>query len=320
MSDLERNSFQQTISLLDYLKRHGWQPTREDGKEEVCGLCPLHRETEPSFYVNRRKQVFYCHGCQRGGGIVQLRRWLESSAPGCVNTDRTELLEAAYRFYQQQLVRSPEARVYLRQRGIQDPTVVEQMRIGYAPGACLRGYLSHQGYSCRAMLEAGLIGPQGRDRLFGCLTFPLPEAMSLYGRSIDSGRWRHQFLRGPKGGLYGWMRAQTFSSVIVVEGLLDVAALWQAGFRQAVAALGSHLNPAQVAQLGEGPHRRVHICFDADWNGSGQRAARQLSRRLGGMDIEALLVDLPCGCDPAGWFAAGGLATDFQHLLESARP
>src|SRR5581483_8690852 len=147
-----------------------------------------------------------------------------------------------------------------------------------------------------------------------------PEAHNLYGRSIDSDKWRHQFLRGSKGGLYGWKRAQTFGSVIVVEGLLDVAALWQAGFPQAVAALGSQLNPAQMAQLCEGSQRRLHICFDADWNGSGQRAARVLSRRLAATGIEALRVDLPCGCDPASWFAAGGLAADFQHLLECARP
>src|SRR5437879_5206938 len=46
--------------VLEYLEQHGWKILRRSGREEVAGLCPLHRETQPSFYVNRRKNVFYC--------------------------------------------------------------------------------------------------------------------------------------------------------------------------------------------------------------------------------------------------------------------
>src|ERR1700686_3485791 len=85
------------ISILDYLQQRGWKPARNYG-EEVAGLCPLHRETTPSFYVNRRKQVFYCHGCGRGGGLPQLRRWMEGSALP-TRSDPDGLMEATYRFY-----------------------------------------------------------------------------------------------------------------------------------------------------------------------------------------------------------------------------
>jgi DNA primase len=53
----------QRISILEYLQQQGWRSTSSRGRDEVAGLCPLHPETHPSFYVNRRKQVFYCHGC-----------------------------------------------------------------------------------------------------------------------------------------------------------------------------------------------------------------------------------------------------------------
>jgi CHC2 zinc finger len=46
-------------------------------------LCPLHQETRPSFYVNTRKDVFYCHGCGQGGDLirfVQLSRQVYSRA------------------------------------------------------------------------------------------------------------------------------------------------------------------------------------------------------------------------------------------------
>jgi DNA primase len=310
------------ISLFDYLIAHGWKPTRDNGREEVAGLCPLHRETHPSFYVNRRKQVFYCHACGRGGGLAQLRQWLQGSALSRVQArpDPAGLLEAAYTFYQQQLPHSAEALVYLRQRGVDSPAVIESLRIGYAPPACLRAYLWQFGFRSSDLRAAGLLNVRGCDYFFRCLTFPLEEAASLYGRSIDRGPWKHRFLPRPKGGLYGWRQAQAFSSLIVVEGLFDLAALWQAGFPQTVAALGLHCNPLQFAQLSGSASRRVYLCFDADMNGSGQKAARQLSGRLRQAGVEALRVELPIGSDPASLFAAGASAQDFQRYLERAHP
>jgi len=71
-----------------------------------------------------------------------------------------KLLEHTYRFYQWQLARSPDAGAYLAGRGIHDPAVVRRMRIGYAPGASLRGYLARLGYPRPALGERGLIDPR----------------------------------------------------------------------------------------------------------------------------------------------------------------
>jgi DNA primase len=316
MSPAEHDAFQPRFSLLEYLQQHGWMPVRDNGGEEVAGLCPLHDESHPSFYVNRRKQVFYCHGCGRGGGLSRLIHLL-----GDLPEPAPELLlERTYHFYQRQLERFEDAQAYLAERGIHDRAVIERMRIGYAPGACLRGYLERLGYGRQPLRDCGLVNERGCDALFRCLTFPLAEADSLYGRSITHCLSRHLFLPGSKGGLYGWAQASAFSRVIVVEGLFDVAALWQAGFPHTVAALGSHLNNLQLVQLCRVDERVIYVCFDADRNGSGQRAARSLSIRLRHAGGEALRVELPCGHDPASFFASGAGACDFQRLLERARP
>lgn len=309
------------VSLLDYLQQRGWKIVRDSGREEVAGLCPLHRETRPSFYVNRRKQVFYCHGCGRGGGLARLVRWLEGDscwAPGAGRQTGAPLMEQTYDFYQRQLARSPAAQSYLAARGIHDRAVIAGMRIGYAPGACLRGHLGRLGYPCRMLRERGLIDAAGRDRFFACLTFPLPEAGNLYGRALHRERFGHHFLPGSKGGLYGLARANP--RVILVEGLFDVAALWQAGFPETVAALGSHLSNLQLSELCQAGTRLVYLCLDADRNGSGPRAARALAIQLRHAGVEALCVELPCGHDPASFFAAGAAAGDFRRLLERARP
>jgi len=193
------------------------------------------------------------------------------------------------------------------------------MRIGYAPGACLRGYLTRLGYDRQTLLAHGVVNARGLDRFFRCLTFPLVEAGNLYGRSLGHGMYRHHFLPGSKGGLYGWAPAWAFPRVIVVEGVFDVAALWQAGFSEAVAVLGSHLHNRQLAELCQ-PGVVPYICFDADGNGSGQRAARSLSIQLRHAGVEALRVTLPQGHDPASFLASGAGAGLFQRYLDEARP
>ena len=83
------------ISLLDYLAQQGWRPVRDNGRDEVAGLCPLHRDSRPSFYVNRRKQVFDCHGCGRGGGLARLIRWLGDLTPPVTDHCPEHLIEDA---------------------------------------------------------------------------------------------------------------------------------------------------------------------------------------------------------------------------------
>ena len=71
------SSLKQRIPLLDYLRHQNWTARPVGRHQEFVGLCPLHPETHPSFYVNAAKNVFYCHGCGRGGDLlrfVQLSR------------------------------------------------------------------------------------------------------------------------------------------------------------------------------------------------------------------------------------------------------
>jgi DNA primase len=60
--DVEK--LKQRRPLLDYLRQQNWEASPAGhGSPEFVGLCPLHQETQPSFYVNARKNLFYCQGC-----------------------------------------------------------------------------------------------------------------------------------------------------------------------------------------------------------------------------------------------------------------
>ncbi|MGH9404266.1 MAG: CHC2 zinc finger domain-containing protein [Terriglobia bacterium] len=67
--DAER--LKQRLPLLDYLRQQNWQGSPAAGGAELAGLCPLHPESRPSFYVNPQRNVFYCHGCGQGGDLIR---------------------------------------------------------------------------------------------------------------------------------------------------------------------------------------------------------------------------------------------------------
>jgi DNA primase len=95
--------------------------------------------------------------------------------------------------------------------------------------------------------------------------------------------------------------------------------LWQAGFRNTTCAIGTHLTPAQMAQLGGQPDRSVYIAFDHDENQAGQIASYRLAQQLESAGVRARIVALPPGHDPNSYFAAGATAADFTSCLEQAQ-
>jgi DNA primase len=316
------DELKQQIPLLAYLQAHDWRQARPIGLGRLLGLCPLHADHQPSFLVDPNKNLFFCYGCRRGGDVIRfaelyhqvefchaialLREWC-GVAP---------LLHQAVDYYRVQLHRHGEAVAYLHQRGLRSPELIEHMRIGYAPGGGLRVWLTQLGYPLRILRQAGLVTAVGYDAYIHRIVFPLEG--NLYGRSLSSAAPPHRFLPRSKGGLYCWEQARLYPEVILVEGLFDYAVLWQAGFHNVTCSLGTHLNARQFRQLCDAP-RTIYLTFDADGNGSGQQASRQLAQRLQSAGIRAHTVQLPPGHDPNSYFAAGATAADFAACLQSAQ-
>src|SRR4029077_8184182 len=297
----------QRLPLLEYLRQQNWTAQSVGHGGGFVGLCPLHAETRPSFYVNARKNLFYCHGCGQGGDLirfVQLSQHLsfrQSLAYLQEELARSaRLLEHTAAFYQMELHRYPEGIQYLAQRGVHDAALIEELGIGYARGGNMRLHLQQLGYSLERLLEVGLIRPQGQDAFCRRVIFPCRQQnriVNLYGRSIGDA-FPHRLLPRSKGGLFGWESVRQFRNVILVEGLFDLAVLWQAGFRNTTCAIGTHLTPTQLTQLCQNPDRCVYITFDQDENQAGQNAAASLLQVLDKAGLKIRLVGLPAGHDP----------------------
>ena len=320
----------QRIPLLDYLQRRYWKAYRRGHGDEVVGLCPLHPDSRPSFYVNTRKNLFYCHGCQHGGDLIRLvqlsehlsfRESIARLQGELAGAHESSLLAQTAAFFQLQLNRYSEGLRYLQLRGLQDPELIAELGIGYAPGGNLRKHLSDLGYSFDLLLRTGLVNSRGRDAFCRRIMFPCRQQshiMNFYGRSVGAA-FPHRLLPRPKGGLFAWESVAAFSAVILVEGLFDLAVLWQAGFRNTTCAIGTHLTSPQWRQLCDQPGRIIYIAFDQDDNRAGQQAATLLARRLKDTGLQARILTLPCGQDPNSFFTGGATSADFRDCLQRAQ-
>src|SRR5205085_10222309 len=101
------------------------------------------------------------------------------------------LLHVDERFYRIQLNRHSEAVAYLFQRGVRSWLTIELMQIGYAPGGCLRGWLTQLGHSLPALHQTGLVLGVGYDAYVRRIVFPLEG--NLYGRSLSAEAPPHRF-------------------------------------------------------------------------------------------------------------------------------
>jgi hypothetical protein len=168
---------------------------------------------------------------------------------------------------------------------LHDLSLIEELGIGYAADGNLHRHLAGRGYCFHRLFKAGLINDQGRDAFYRRVIFPCREQgriINFYGRSIGAA-FPHRLLPRSKGGLFAWESVGRFSSVILAEGLFDLAVLWQSGFRNTTCAIGTHLSAARLA------------------------------RRLESAGVSARIVALPPEHDPNSYFVAGATASDFAR-------
>lgn len=250
-----------------------------------------------------------------------------------------EVLEKACQFFQNQLQlpAGQAARAYIQDRGLRTETV-ERFRLGYAPaGNRLRESLAQAGVTEDQLQAAGLIGRSEdgsrvydyfRDRLIFPIADKKGRIVAFGGRILGDGQ--PKYLNSPdtalfnKGyTLYGlnWAieSARDQSEILVAEGYMDVIALAQAGFKNAVAPLGTALTEAQIESLWRVCEEPI-LCFDGD--AAGQRAARRAAERslpLLKAAHSLRFALMPSGKDPDDLIKEKGPGA-IKRLLQNAVP
>jgi DNA primase len=251
-----------------------------------------------------------------------------------------QVVELAAQWYQKQL-RLPVGRQgldYLRGRGLSD-AVIDEFRLGFAPDSRdgVIAALKRENVPIDKIVEAGLaIQPEDRrepyDRFRGRVMFVINDrrgrAIAFGGRVMGAGE--PKYLNSPEtplfhkgANLYCLDLARQASTkdqpVIVAEGYMDVIALHGAGFKGAVAPLGTALTEGQLAELWKLADE-PYLCFDGD-NAGRRAAARAAERALPllrpGKSLRFLT--LPAGEDPDSLVRKKGPEA-LRRVLDLARP
>src|SRR2546423_5828626 len=239
-----------------------------------------------------------------------------------------DVVELAAKFFETTLAAraGAQARGYLADRGIEPKTQL-QFRIGYAPPErfALKEHLGAQGISVEDMIEAGLLVhgegiPVPYDRFRDRVMFPIADLRSRViafgGRALEKDA-QAKYLNSPETPLFhkgatlynaaaARTAAQKGSSVITVEGYIDVIAMVGVGYEATVAPLGTALTAEQVVLLWKMADEPI-LCFDGD--SAGRRAAYRtvdvvLPLIRPGKSLK--LASLPEGHDPDDLVRAGG--------------
>ncbi|MBM6676643.1 DNA primase [Olsenella uli] len=252
-----------------------------------------------------------------------------------------EALGAAEEFYHTMLMRGrgagpDEARRYFAGRGF-GSAVCRRWGLGFAPGrGALVAHLRERGFTAAEMVAADLAQERsGRlvDRFYERVMFPIHDeqgrTIAFGGRVIGAKRDNvakyvntrdtAAFNKGKH--LFAYDRAKegmaATGEAIVCEGYTDVIAMHEAGFTNAVAALGTAFRLDHVRLMERQRVSRIVCLFDGD--AAGQRAAERAIRYLDKTSAALMCVVLPDGQDPMEFLAAHG-ADELRPILAAARP
>lgn len=244
-----------------------------------------------------------------------------------------EIQKKAARYYVYEL-RQEKARAafeYLRKRGLSDETI-KKFGLGYSGQQSreMYRYLKHEGYSDELLKESGLFGMDEKsgfyDKFWNRVMFPIMDVnhrvIGFGGRVM--GDAKPKYLNSPETrifdksrNLYGlnFARSSRKPNLIICEGYMDVIALHQAGFTQAVASLGTALT-VQQSLLMKRYTSEVLVTYDSDE--AGTKAALRAIPILRDAGLQVRIINMKPYKDPDEFIKALGTEA-FQQRIEEAQ-
>jgi DNA primase len=316
-----------SVDIVDILS--GFIQVKKSGANfKAC--CPFHGEKTPSFVISPSKQIYHCFGCGVGGDAIKFIMEFEKlTYPEAIeklamisnfsleyddNYKRQDygVIEKLNSYYQKLLVSNDYASKYLKERGISSFSI-EKFELGFAPSSNETvNYLKNNFLNLADGKDFGVIdyGQNGvYARFIDRITFPIynqtNQLVGFGGRTISG--HSAKYINSPQTKyfnksklLYGYNIAKEHifkeHKIIITEGYLDVIMLHQAGFKTAVATLGTALTSEHLPLLKRG-EPKIILAYDGD--NAGLNAAFKASSLLSQNGYDGGVVIFGDGMDPA---------------------
>lgn len=324
------------------------------------GLCPFHKDSNPSLNVSRPKQIFKCFACGKAGNVfgfvqeyeklsfIEAAKKLAQRAgitipdtyrTKVVSTKREQLLavyKSAKDFYSSCLFKHGDIVLsYLKNRALSQETA-KALDLGYGLNSekALLNHLMKEGFGVSLLKESGLFAVHGgnlvdmfRERLIFPIHNSHGEVVAFGGRVLEGDTSPNKYMNSPgtelytKGKeLYGLFKTRyeigKFKYALVCEGYFDFLRLYESGFTNSVASLGTALTEDQ-AYLLQRYSKKIRMLYDGDSAGIKGAYRAGLIFLSRGMEVE--IVELPGGLDPDTFILQKGKA-ELEQEIASAKP
>lgn len=227
-----------------------------------------------------------------------------------------------------------KGRRYFKSRSI-TPETIKKYALGYAPDSwsALRDYMNSKGFSDNELVEARLCQRSEKGSVYDIFRdramFPIVDVsrnvIAFGGRIIDGSG--PKYLNSPE--TYVFNKSKNLFSlhfakkskperIILAEGYMDVIALNQAGFENAVATLGTALTTEQASLIARNTSKKeVVIAYDSD---SAGRAAAHRAIRIfaeAAPDVTVRILNMQGAKDPDEYIRKNG-ELNFKMLVENS--
>lgn len=293
------------VSLKDVLAHYGLLEGLKQKDDELSGLCPFHKETTGSFRANLAKNAFNCFGCKAHGNILDfvslkeevdirkagllIQQWFEISSEGTQECAREE--KPAKKVETPSKSKKEENESVSAGKNRNNPPLTFSLKHLDLE----HPYLSERDLAKETIEKFGL-GYCSRGLFKGWIVIPVHNEN---GELVAyAGRWpgedppeREDRYKLPPGFLkslvvFNLHRVKEMAKkkgLVVVEGFFALFAIWQAGFKNVAALMGSSMSPEQEELIVKavGKDGQVILMFDGDKAGqecTGQAMARLASR------------------------------------------
>jgi DNA primase len=303
-------------------------------------LSPFNPERTPSLMISPDKQIWHDFSSGKGGNMfgfvmemegvdfkealellarkagVDLSQYQKGDASAKQNKDKaTAALELATKYYQQTLLKNPEALDYVLKKRHFNRQTLNDFRIGYSPNSnsALLDFLKRRKFDETVIKMAGLTAQRYNglgDMFRGRVMIPLMDQQGMpigfTARILTDDPDAPKYINTPQTFLYDKSRhvfglhlakdaIRRSGFVVLVEGNLDVISSHQAGYKNVVATAGTALTPYHLKAVQRFTND-IRLCFDQDR--AGIAAAERAIATAQGVHVQLTIITLDKAKDP----------------------